>query len=322
MPRLLFTVLCWCSLLCLSACAGNGFNTKKMQFTDDLLSEIPLSPYYLPDPQNNQIYDSWQLQGIATSRQPFFGLLKPNNMMVDPLFDFINELGMQPTGDIESQELNEKVEGCQGYRDLEMSLNSDGGLEGKLVFREFADDCSLALEGAVPLQGKIDPGTGLVIIHFSPELAGSMEQRKFKISGNLDLQLNAYQGAKQKFTCQVELTIEELGGQKYRMRDMLFTWDETGEHSWFSMAGTIDFDQLGSVEVTTDGYLVSYTRNTEPFDGILIFTGADEQWLRLFFPKTTAPGFFRIDQSGPKKTMGSFFFANPIVKTLKKFGRE
>ena len=70
------------------------------------------------------------------------------------------------------------------------------------------------------------------------------------------------------------------------------------------MAGKVFFDSLGEVEVVTNSPLISHSKDAPPFDGMLTFSGAENAWRRLYFPKSVDPGAFRIDGSNGMKTMG------------------
>jgi hypothetical protein len=233
--------------------------------------------------------------------------MKPNLMLLDPLVDFFIGLDMKPGRNFNGEESQVSTNACNGEYRIEVIFQADGNLSGTIMYEDYSDNCSLSFNTSLPFRGKIDTSTGLMTLSIKPEdLIGRINSREYSISGELQLTMNVFQGPKQKYFAQVDLSLEGILGPEYRLENMLFTWDETGQYSQFSMAGLVHFSQYGKVEVSTDGFLVSYAKNGQPFDGILIFKGANETWLRLRFPKPTFPGFFKVDSFSGMQTKGNF----------------
>jgi len=294
-------------LICLAACGAPSVAHKKAQFGADNLHSIPISPYYLPDPREDRIDHAWALTVRAAAEKPFFGFLKPNQMLLDPLFNFMLQLQLQPGQAINGLQTYSSVDACQGKYQVEASFQADGSLIGTMSFQDYSDNCSLVFNATLPFYGHCDFATGQTKISISPdELVGRIDTREYLFNGQLQLEMNAFQGAKQKHSAQVDLVLKDMLGPELHLEKLLFNWDETGTHSRFSLAGHIHFSQYGSVEIQTDGFLVSYDKNSKPFDGIIIYKGADDTWLRLRFPKSTFPGFFMVDSFSGMQTKGNF----------------
>lgn len=295
-------------LLCvLAACASPVTSQKEAQFDAKNLHAIPISPYYIPDPQEDRIDHAWALTVIAAAQKPFFGLIKPNLMLIDPLFDFFASLDQKPGLTVKGVKSYTSTSVCQGSYRVDATFQTDGSFSGTILYQNYSDNCSLVFDTSLPFRGKIDTSTGQTTISIKPEdLIGRIDSRKYSIEGEVQLTLNAFQGAKQKSFAQVDLSLKDIQGTEYRLESMLFNWDDTGQYSLFSMAGTIHFSQYGKVDISTDGFLVSYEKNGQPFDGLLIFKGADDTWLRLRFPKSTFPGFFKVDSFNGMQTKGNF----------------
>ena len=291
----------------LTACASPLTNQKQAQFDAKNLHAIPISPYYIPDPRQERIDHAWALTVTAAAQEPFFGFLKPNRMLLDPLFDFFIDLNMKPGQSFHGEESYVSTNACKGEYRIQVIVQADGNLSGTIQYQDYSDNCSLSFNTSLPFRGKIDTSTGLMTLSLKPDdLVGRINSREYSISGELQLNMNVFLGPKQKYSAQVDLSFEDILGPEYRLKNMLLKWDETGQYSLFSMAGFVHFSQYGKVEISTDGFLVSYKKNGRPFDGILIFKGANESWLRLRFPKPTFPGFFKVDSLSGMRTKGNF----------------
>jgi len=301
-------VLCLLFFLCvLAACALSGMGQRKATFDTKNLHAIPISPYYFADPREDRIDHAWALTTTAAAEEPFIGFLKPTQMLLDPLFDFLINLQLKPGQNFKGEESFVSTKACNGEYRVDVMIQADGSLRGTLLYQGYSDTCSLSFDASLPFQGKIDPSTGSTTLSIQPDdLIGRVGSREFSIGGELRLTMNVFQGADQKYSADVNLSIEDKLGPEYRLKNMLFTWDETEKYSRFSMAGLVDFSQFGTVDVSTDGYLVSYEKNGRPFDGVILYKGAGESWLRLRFPKPTFPGFFKVDSFNGMETKGNF----------------
>lgn len=299
------------SVFCLlSACASSGKIQpqiqQQVQFDGKNTQAVVLSPFYLPDPQEQRADLAWALTLRVSDGKPFFGLLKPNQLLVDPLVAFFTSLNLQPGQPLNGEKSSE-VAGCQGENRIRVNFGPSGEFSGSLSYQDFSDNCSLSLTTTLPFQGKLDTGTGQLTLKLDyHDLNARMGERHSLLQGQLQLAMNVFPGGQKNYTALVDMLLNESDGQQYRLEKMLFSWNLAGPYPQFSLAGTIHFSQYGAVQVTTDSPLISHTLNGPPFDGMLTFKGAADAWRRLYFAKSSYPGSFRIDGSNGMKSMGKF----------------
>jgi len=301
-------ILLFCCLsLFITACAAPVKTQHKVQFNGTNSQAVAMSPIYLPPPQEQRADHAWALTLKVSDGKPFFGLLKPNQLIIEPLFTYFQSDRLKPGQLPRGEEKQLASTGCQGNNTVQASIAADGSISGNMVYRDYSDNCSLSLDASLPFSGKLDLKSGQLLIDLTYEkLSARMGSRNFLLSGRTQLIMNAYQGEEQEYSAWVDMYINEVNGQEYHLEEMQLTWDLTTEYPKFSMAGEIYFSQYGEVQVVTDSPFISHSKSSPPFDGMLTFKGADYSWRRLYFPKSTDPGAFRIDGSNGMKTMGKF----------------
>ena len=262
----------------------------------------------------------------VSSGMPIAGFLKPNQMLMESFTRWIYSL--EPTA---GKVLNVKGESdiagdCEGAYSGQIQMASNGRFTGKLVFSEFADDCSLVLDGEVPFAGSLDLASGVMIAELSfSSLNGELGEDELSMQGDLELEFNAFKGEKQASTGISELALADAEGARFRLDDMEFAWDHSGQYQKLSVNGMINLAGIGSLRLATTsplqisnipGRLVTAYKNDGtpaqtthkrrlPFDGALMFYGADKAWVRLLFSKPTLPGFFWIDTSAGSQSIGN-----------------
>ncbi|WP_303722399.1 hypothetical protein [Malonomonas rubra] len=291
-------------LFALTSCAATT-SSRQVHFDGKNSQAVALSPYYLPPPEEKRTDLAWALTLKVSDGVPYFGLIKPNQLLADPLFRYFTEINLQSSNFVPGSQTSVAIEGCQGKYLLETEINSQGEVNGKINYQNFSDNCSLSYDATVPFSGQLDLATGQLTVMLNyKDLPAQMGVRNFRLSGQLQLSLNAFAGEKQKYTAKVEMDLVEIGGQQYHLAQTQLSWNLAAPYPQFAIAGKISFEQYGEVQLVTDSPLISHSKNGPPFDGMLIFSGADGAWRRLYFPKSTDPGALRIDGSNGMKTMG------------------
>ena len=87
--------------------------------------------------------------------------------------------------------------------------------------------------------------------------------------------MNAYQGKQQRYLAHSSMLIDEVNQRQVQLTDGLLSWDLTGRYPAFSITGTVDIPEFGTAGIVTDSPLLSYAKDSPPFDGVLIFSGAE-----------------------------------------------
>ena len=290
----------------LTACAAPNQNRPQVHFDGNNTQVIALTPYYLPDPQEQRGDHAWQLTLKVSDGKPYFGLIKAHSLLIDPLIAYVIQLNLQP-GQTPGTPESLQQTGCQGQTTVQLAIAADGTLSGSLDYENYADNCGLVYNTALTVSGQLDAATGQLELKLNyAQLPARVEQRHFLLSGQLLLAMNAYQGKQQRYLVRSSMLIDEVDRRQVQLTEGLLSWDLTGRYPAFSITGKVDIPEFGAADIVTDSPLLSYTKDSPPFDGVLIFKGAEATWRRLYFPKSTDPGAFRIDGSNGMRTMGKF----------------
>ena len=298
--RTLFTVAL--VMASLSGCATSG-GVSPVRYTPINTQEIVLSPYYLSDPVDGADH-AWYMKLKISDKRPVAGFLKPNQMLMESFTRWIFDLNPQ-AGKTLSAPSQAIRTGCQGDLTGQFEHKASGEIKGVLAFSSYADDCSLVLNGSVPFSGKLDVQTGAVIVEFSTDgLTALLDKKNLQYGGDVELAFNAFQGKEQVVTVVSDLVLSDDTGFRYRLKNMKFVWDYRGDYTQASMAGEFDWGVYGSVVLTTASPIQIHPKRGHPFDGALLFHGADDSWIRVLFAKPAMPGFFRIDGSDGFETIG------------------
>jgi hypothetical protein len=316
-----------CLLLSMSVgCATSPDGGRAAHLETQNVYEVALSPFYLVVRSSIDADHAWNMTLNVSSGMPIAGFLKPNQMLMESFTRWIYSL--EP---IAGKVLNVNGESdiaadCEGAYSGQIQMASNGRFTGKLVFSKFADDCSLVLDGEVPFAGSLDLASGVMIAELSfSSLNGELGEDELSMQGDLELEFNAFKGEKQASTGISELALADAEGARFRLDDMEFAWDHSGQYQKLSVNGMINLAGIGSLRLATTsplqisnipGRLVTAYKNDGtpahtthkrrlPFDGALRFYGADKAWVRLLFSKPTLPGFFWIDTSAGSQSIGN-----------------
>ena len=290
----------------LVACAAPNRDRPLAHFDGNNTQVIALTPYYLPDPQEQRGDHAWQLTLKVSDGKPYFGLIKAHSLLIDPLIAYVTQLHLQPGQTAGVPEAQHQT-GCRGQTTVQLAIAATGALSGNLDYENYTDNCGLTYDAALTVTGQLDTATGQMELNLNyARLPAQLEQRRFLLSGQLQLTMNAYQGKQQRYLVHCSMLIDEVNQRQVQLTDGLLSWDLTGRYPAFSITGTVDIPEFGTAGIVTDSPLLSYAKDSPPFDGVLIFNGAEASWRRLYFPKSTDPGAFRIDGSNGMRTMGKF----------------
>lgn len=290
----------------LVACAAPTQDRPRVHFDGNNTQVIALTPYYLPDPQEQRGDHAWQLTLKVSDGKPYFGLIKAHSLLIDPLIAYVSQLNLQP-GQTAAAPQTLQQTGCRGQTTVQLAIAATGALSGNLDYENYADNCGLTYTAALTVTGQLDTATGQLALNLNyARLPAQLEQRRFLLSGRLQLTMNAYQGKQQRYLVHSSMLIDEVNQRQVQLTDGLMSWDLSGRYPAFSITGTVAIPEFGTAGIVTDSPLLSYAKDSPPFDGVLIFNGAEASWRRLYFPKSTDPGAFRIDGSNGMRTMGKF----------------
>ena len=290
----------------LTACAAPNQTRPRVHFDGNNTQVIALTPYYLPDPQEQRGDHAWQLTLKVSDGKPYFGLIKAHSLLIDPLIAYVTQLNLQPGQTVVVPKTLQQA-GCRGQTTVQLAIATTGALSGSLDYENYADNCGLTYNAALTVTGQLDTATGQLELNLDyVRLPAQLEQRRFLLSGQLQLTMNAYQGKQQRYLVHSHMLIDEVNQRQVQLTDGLLSWDLSGRYPAFSITGTVAIPEFGTAVIVTDSPLLSYAKDSPPFDGVLIFKGAEASWRRLYFPKSTDPGAFRIDGSNGMRTMGKF----------------
>lgn len=286
----------------LGGCVASGGGSP-VRFSPQNSQEIVLSPFYLSDPSKGADH-AWYLTLEVSDKIPIAGFLKPNQMMMESFAHWIYSL--RPVAGkplvVPSQAI---AQGCQGALSGQLTLEAAGAFKGQLVFENYADDCTLILSGEVPFEGNLGLASGDMVVEMELEaLRATLGSRELQYKGDLQLEFNASAGKNQVTTLVSDLALSDESGPRYSLDDMKFVWDPRGHYPQATIAGRLNYVGQGSVELTTESPIYINQKRGQPFDGALLFHGADQSWIRLLFAKPALPGFFRIDGSDGLETKG------------------
>jgi len=317
-------------LFVLSGCAPSTGNGSARLMAKNSL-EVSLSPFYLVDHSAINADHAWHLTRSVSAGKPIAGFLKPNQMLRDAFSASIFNLQLTREKPSSLDETRDFASECGGGYRTQTKVAADGRLSGTITFSDFADDCSLVLNGRVPFTGTLDRATGNLNAELVlSQLVGHLDKTRWQLNGELSLSFNIFKGDSQVFSGASELSVADETGTRFQLEDVDFKWDHTGEYQTVVLNGQIHFDNLGSVRVETtspiqisntpgrinsiapdaaqrlagDKARTSHFRRL-PFDGALLFHGASNSKVRLLFSKPGFPGFFWIDGSDGLQTMGT-----------------
>jgi len=317
-------------LFVLSACASATGNGSARLIAKNSL-EVGLSPFYLVDHSATNADHAWHLTRSVSAGKPIAGFLKPNQMLRDAFTGAIFNLPGFREKASSLDETRDFASECGGSYSTHTKIAADGRLTGTITFSDFADDCSLALSGRVPFTGTLDRITGDLNAELAlSQLIGHLDESRWQLDGELSLSFNIFKGDNQVFSGESDLAVADETGTRFQLEDVDFKWDHTGVYQTVVLHGQIHFEKLGTVRVETaspiqisntpgrinsispgasqrpagDKARTSHSRRL-PFDGALLFHGANDSKVRLLFSKPGFPGFFWIDGSDGLQTMGT-----------------
>ncbi|PLY03063.1 MAG: hypothetical protein C0623_02400 [Desulfuromonas sp.] len=310
------------SLFIVSGCVSSSGNGSTRLSAESSL-EVSLSPFYLVNHSATNSDHAWHLTRVVSAGEPIAGFLKPNQMLRDAFAESIFSLKLAPQKLSSGDSSHSFSDACGGGYTTEIKVAADGNFVGAIIFSGFADDCSLALTGRVPFKGSLNQETGNLETELTlSQLKGALGTSSWTLGGELSLSFNAYKGTSQVFSGESEVSLADETGDRCRLDDVAFRWDHTGVYQTVILNGRIHFANLGSVRIettspleisNTPGRAHSVSRGTPPanhkrrlpFNGALLFHGANNSNVRLLFSKPGFPGFFWIDGPNGLQTMGT-----------------
>jgi hypothetical protein len=315
-------LLCALAAGCVASSTGGGSAHLETQN----VYEVALSPFYLVNHSATDADHAWNMTLNVSHGRPIAGFLKPNQMLMETFTRMIYSLEPAPGKVLSISEENLVPADCEGGYSEQLQMSKNGKFTGQMSFSAFADDCSLVLDGEVPFAGSLDLESGVMSAELSfSSLLGRLGEDELSMKGDLHLKFNAFKGEKQASTGISELALADADGARFSLDDMEFAWDHSGQYQKLSVNGIINLAGVGSVRLATTsplqisntpGRLVTAYKNDGtpaqathkrrlPFDGALMFHGADKAWVRLLFSKPTLPGFFWIDTSEGSQSIGA-----------------
>jgi len=286
----------------LGGCAASG-DGGAVHFDARNSQEIVLSPFYLSDPAAGADH-AWYLTRAVADKTAQAGFLKPNQMLLESFSRAIFKLQLEPGKPLPATGGSSQA-GCQGTQNLRLALAENGNFTGELVYDHYADDCTLVLNGRVPVRGQLDRQTGDLTARLEVlPLTATLTDKNLQLRGELSLELNAFAGEKQRMTLMADLSLSEGDRSRYALRQLALVWDGRGAFPQVTLTGSLAFTDHGLVRLTTESPLQINPQRGLPFDGVLRFQGRDDSWLRLWFAKPAMTGFFKIDGSDGLQTIG------------------
>ena len=286
----------------LGGCATSGGGSPA-RLTTQNLQEIALSPYYLSDPAEGGDH-AWYLKMKRSEKTPVAGFLKPNEMLTESMTRSI--YGLKPVaGQVFSADPLPLIKGCAGTYSTQINMLPGGKIYGQIIFDEYADDCSLVLDGKVLFEGKVDLASGTTDVELTlSALTGRLAEKELQLSGKLELKFNAVAGEKQLVITRSRMNIADETGLRISLRPVTFSWDRREKITQELFEGKVAISPYGVLDLkTTSPIRISLERNA-PFEGALRFHGEKDISIRMLFGRSGFTGFFFIDGPNGFKTTG------------------
>lgn len=287
--------LIYCLPIVLIACTPQPQIPTQSIFTSDNSQAIALAPFYLVK-QEAEADHAWYLTLKAAEDKPIAGLLKPNQLLIKTAMTSLRTLPEQ----------NEQVlssSGCRGQFSSQIIPQADKTLARKIEFNNYSDDCTLSLDGSITVNVSDASADRMTITLNIDKLLAKTAENQYQITGTLVATFSPQTGTTD-YSAFSNLSLITTTNERYDLHDLKIERSNRQEYPQISLNGQIDFSRYGTVKVVTDSPLLLQKETGLPFDGMLTFHGANDTWVRIFFPKAAYPGFFRLDGSDGLQTMG------------------
>lgn len=279
----------------MAACVSQSSVPMKATFTSENSQAIALSPFYLVTQETDDDH-AWYLTLKAAEKKPVAGFLKPNQLLIHSVMTSLRKLPLQSDQRYTSS-------GCRGQFSLRIGSVADKALTGNIEFTDYSMDCTLSLGGNVALNVSDTSASQIITTINAADLIAKTADNQYQVTGILDVTFNLL-SAETNYSASSNLSMIASKNERYDLYNLQIEQSKQQEYLQLSLNGRIDFSHYGTVEITTNSPLLIQKETGQAFDGMLTFHGANNSWVRIFFPKAAYPGFFRLDGSDGLQTMG------------------